>query len=286
MAPRIAIGSLAALIGVQTFQDVRSIWVAARTARRPPGEHSAAARSVAYPPRSEPRELAARVTAAHLFGISPSVADGQRAATAQAPMTLALTGTLFTDDPGEGLAIIATKDGQSALFGVGDSVGGGRRLQYVFRDYVLLAYQGAVERLALPHQASSGPLPIDRAALIAARRRSPVAPDPAPPGTVNPQAAYTLKAFGFDVLKDSGGAVSGISGGSIPMWDAAGLQPTDVIVAIDGQPMNQVVTSPNAIDNASMAAVTTLTVLREGAQMDIEAKPEPPVRPPRRRPTG
>ena len=284
MAPRIAISSLAALIGVQTFHDVRSIWLAARAARRVPGEHSAAARSVVRPP-SEFRELAARVSAAHLFGTSPAIADDRRAPALAASMTLLLTGTLATRDPDRGLAIIATKDGRSALYGVGDPVADGRRLGHVFRDYVLLTYQGKFERLALPHQASSGPLPVDRAALIAARRRSSAAPEPAPPGTINPQAAYSLKAFGFDVLKDSSGAVSGISGGRIPMWNAAGLQPTDVVVAIDGQPMSQVVASPNAIDNASMAAVTTLTVLRDGAPMDIEAKPEPAVHSVRRRPT-
>jgi S1-C subfamily serine protease len=51
-------------------------------------------------------------------------------------------------------------------------------------------------------------------------------------------------------------------------------------VAIDGAPVAHVLGIPQGIDTASVAAVTTLTVLRDGAQMDITATQDPAPEPP------
>jgi S1-C subfamily serine protease len=85
----------------------------------------------------------------------------------------------------------------------------------------------------------------------------------------------TLKAFDLDVIEDGSGGIAGIAGTGSPSWHHSGLLPSDVIVAIDGTPVGDVLKTPMAIDNASVAAVATLTVLRDGAQIDIEATPEP-----------
>jgi len=58
------------------------------------------------------------------------------------------------------------------------------------------------------------------------------------------------------------------------MWRSAGLQPTDVVIAIDGRPVAEVLKEPYALDNSSQAAVTTLTVLREGSEVTITATPD------------
>jgi S1-C subfamily serine protease len=95
----------------------------------------------------------------------------------------------------------------------------------------------------------------------------------------------TLRTFGLEVIRDTSGALSGISGQGAPMWHQSGLQPTDVIVAIDGRPIAEVLQEPYALDRAALAAVTTLKVLRAGNEISVEAKPQPVSRPLRRRQT-
>jgi S1-C subfamily serine protease len=49
------------------------------------------------------------------------------------------------------------------------------------------------------------------------------------------------------------------------------VRTNDIIVAIDGTPIGDVLHTPAAIDTASQAAVTTLTVLRDGEEITVEA---------------
>jgi len=93
--------------------------------------------------------------------------------------------------------------------------------------------------------------------------------DPLPESTRS-----TLQTLGLNVVLDGSGGVAGISGGGVAMWRSAGLQTTDVVIAIDGRPVAEVLKEPYALDNSSQAAVTTLTVLREGSEVTITATPD------------
>jgi S1-C subfamily serine protease len=147
-------------------------------------------------------------------------------------------------------------------------VASGVILQRVAFDYVLLATGTRLERLTLWPKA-----PPHRTRTIQAQIEPPH--PAASPTTLTADARSTLGVLGLSVVGDDASGITGISGQGAPAWQHSGLRPTDVIVAIDGAPVAHVLGTPQGIDTASMAAVTTLTVLRDGAQMDITATQDP-----------
>jgi type II secretory pathway component PulC len=82
---------------------------------------------------------------------------------------LLLAGTLATENPNTGLAIIRDT-GPAAVYEVGASVGGAY-LQSVYRDRVILSRDGRLETLALPKQSVGKGKPAAAAAAV------PAAPD-------------------------------------------------------------------------------------------------------------
>ena len=92
---------------------------------------------------------------------SPKV-DSSTQDTANAPLSsanLVLTGTIATQDPKHGVAIISD-GGPSKVFAVGDNVSGAS-LHSVYLDHVILDRGGALETLVLPRQvAASTAMPL------------------------------------------------------------------------------------------------------------------------------
>jgi type II secretion system protein C len=88
------------------------------------------------------------ILAAHLFGVStdPSTEDSGDAPRTTANLLLA--GTIATEDPKHGLAIISD-GGAAKLYKVGDGVAGAF-LHSVYLDYVILDRSGSLEKLLLP----------------------------------------------------------------------------------------------------------------------------------------
>ncbi len=109
------------------------------------------------------------VVSAHLFGIA--VADPSTQDPANAPPStanLVLAGTIATQDPKRGVAIISD-GGPSKVYSVGDNVGGAS-LHSVYLDHVILDRGGALETLLLPRLL--GPGMRARPIVRRARRRS------------------------------------------------------------------------------------------------------------------
>ena len=98
---------------------------------------------------------AQRIVAAHLFGVAaPANAAGSNVPDTR--VNLLLTGTIATNDPKRGLAIIGETAANAKVYSVGASVGGGVTLYAVYTDHVLLDRAGTIESLALPRQALAG----------------------------------------------------------------------------------------------------------------------------------
>jgi general secretion pathway protein C len=96
---------------------------------------------------------------AHLFGVAAPAASDAGANGANAPdttMNLVLAGTIATNDPKHGLAIIGQTAATAKVYSVGDAVNGGATLHAVYTDRVLLERGGVIESLALPRQALAG----------------------------------------------------------------------------------------------------------------------------------
>jgi len=100
----------------------------------------------------------ADITQAFLFGKdTPVAAEGTPAAT---NVSLVLAGTLAVRDPSQGLAIVGETAQNAKVYAVGAVVPGGRRLNKVYADHVLLEHDGVLETLQLPHPSGgkAGPL--------------------------------------------------------------------------------------------------------------------------------
>jgi len=225
-------------------------------------------------PRAEPRLsqprmshalLAKAIIDGHLFGAAAGPRDDP--ASAAVTSTYSLKGIIALGSSGQGFAIIGSSGGKSNLYQTGQSLSARVVLQQVAFDYVLLLNDEKLERLTLPRGALAVRLGAGAGPAV------PVSAEPTTALTADTRA--TLQAFGLNVIEDGAGGITGLTGQGSPSWHHSGLLPSDVIVAIDGTPVGDVLRTPMAIDNASVAAVTTLTVLRDGVQMDLEASPEP-----------
>src|ERR1700730_15109508 len=95
------------------------------------------------------------VVSAHLFGVAAPDTTLQDPANApQSTANLVLAGTIATQDPKHGVAIISD-GGPSKVYSVGDNVGGAT-LHSVYLDHVILDRGGALETLQLPRQLDAG----------------------------------------------------------------------------------------------------------------------------------
>jgi hypothetical protein len=199
------------------------------------------------------------IVAAHLFGQAsspapPGAAGPDLVASAQ------LQGVVDLASAEGGMAIIRSADGRSHLYHIGQTVGGSAVLSEVHPTYVVLAAGTHPVRLLLPVSAPSA-LTLRGVAFAA-------------PGTqLSADAETSLKTFGLTLLRGPDGAISGMSGTGVPAWQSSGLLSSDVIVAINGRPIGDVLQEPAAVDNAAQAASTVLTVLRDGVEVEIDATP-------------
>src|SRR5271165_5574473 len=101
-------------------------------------------------PRRDPRGLdVERIVAAHLFGIAIDPRSRDAADARPTSANLVLNGTIATDDPKQGMAIIS-ENGHSKTYSVGDDVAGAT-LHTVHLDHVVLSRGGLLETLSLPH---------------------------------------------------------------------------------------------------------------------------------------
>src|SRR5258708_15116049 len=111
---------------------------------------------VSVPPRAQRPGLDVQsVVSAHLFGIAAPDPNAQDPTNApQSTANLVLTGTIATQDPKRGVAIISD-GGPSKVYSVGDNVGGAS-LHSVYLDHVILDRGGVLGTSLLPRLCGPG----------------------------------------------------------------------------------------------------------------------------------
>ncbi|MDP3080717.1 MAG: type II secretion system protein N [Brevundimonas sp.] len=170
---------------------------------------------------------------------------------------------LRSDGAGGGSAIIGLADGRQVSVGVGEEVEPGLVLRGVGADHVTLARGGSVSRLVF----TDVPLGV-----------APVPPPPPGPQTVTPTPAPVAPVAATGAAVDParlmsqaglrprmrGARLDGftVSGGGDPaVLRAAGLQAGDVILAVNGQPLDSL---------ERIAALRTQLANSAGAELRIE----------------
>ena len=173
---------------------------------------------------------------------------------------------LRSDGAGGGSAIIGLADGRQVSVGVGEEVEPGLVLRSVGADHVTLARGGSVSRLVF----TDVPLGV---APVPPPPPGPqtVTPAPAPAASVAPAAATGASVDPARLMSQAGlrprmrGArldgftVSG--GGDAAVLRAAGLQAGDVILAVNGQPLDSL---------ERIAALRSQLANSSGAELRIE----------------
>jgi len=207
---------------------------------------------------------------AHPFGVRP--ADPGAQDPANAPLSsanLVLAGTIATQDPKHGIAIISD-GGPSKVYSVGDNVSGAS-LHSVYLDHVILDRNGSLETLLLPRM-----LPGDRS--IASARR--MTPDPRTLSAVNNIRRMVQQDPGIldQVMRvvasydNAAGKLRGFRaypGRNRAIFNKLGLKPGDLVTAINGQTLDDPQRSQEVFNTIQTSDRVTVTIERGGQKQDI-----------------
>ncbi|CAM3226946.1 hypothetical protein SPAN111604_11590 [Sphingomonas antarctica] len=235
----------AALIVALAVQAARLVWVVV-TPLGPVGDWRGGA---VIPPAD-----VALLSRFDPFGrLSPS--NGPVAASS---LPLKLFGVRLDAATGQGSAILAGPDGVQSSYAPGEAVMPGVILRSVAFDSVTVDRGGALEQVFLdqsvpPRAVVGGPPPPPSL--------SSVVPVAAP----SPIPGVTLSAPG-----PNGVTVSGDAGN--PAFRASGLQPGDVVTAINGMAVRQGTQIDRALAAPSETGITALTVTRGGQTLTVNVQ--------------
>jgi general secretion pathway protein C len=209
------------------------------------------------------------VAAAHLFGAAvadPTTQDPNNAPLSSANLVLA--GTIATQDPKRGIAII-TDGGPSKVYAVGENVNGAS-LYSVYLDHVILDRGGTLETLLLPRLLAGGPHAPARRGPVEARSseavdniRRLVQQDP---GLLD-QVMRTVPSY-----DNAAGKLRGFRaypGRNRTIFNKLGLRPGDLVTAINGQPLDDPQHSQEVFNTIQSSNTVTVTVERGGQKQDI-----------------
>src|SRR5271154_6300363 len=257
---------LAALIAAQLAQI--AIFAFVKPVKSPQPVPSASA-----PRPQHPALRIQNVISAHLFGVAAVNGGAQDPANApQSSANLLLAGTIATQDPKRGVAIISDGGGPSKVYSVGDRVGGAS-LHSVYLDHVILDRSGALETLQLPRQLLAG----NRGPAAAMRRpgadpRTVAAVDnirhmvQQDPGILD-QVMRTVASY-----DNAAGKLRGFRaypGRNRQIFNKLGLKPGDLVTAINGTALDDAQHSQDVFNTIQTSDHVTVTIERGGQKQDI-----------------
>jgi general secretion pathway protein C len=212
------------------------------------------------------------VVSAHLFGVPPADLTAQDPENApQSSANLILAGTIATQDPKRGVAIISDAGGPSKVYAVGERISGAI-LHSVYLDHVILDRAGALETLLLPRQLP----PSSRAAAVPRRQgadprtvavvdniRRLVTQDP----SILDQVMRTVPSY-----DNAAGKLRGFRaypGRNRAIFNKLGLKAGDLVTAINGTPLDDPQRSQDVFNTIQSSDHVTVTVERGGQKQDI-----------------
>jgi general secretion pathway protein C len=253
VGPRLVSVLLAALIGLECVRVIAAFWPREPAAAiRPAPAH----RSAAVDPRP--------IVAAHLFGVAAGDPEDP-ASPAPSTADLVLVGTIATERPQHGLAIIAA-DGPAKLYRVGEDIGGAS-LESVYMKHVILDRAGRLEMLSL---LGAGLRPANGAEHVHPEAHQAVTAAAAQPATEATIAQVIQAQPAVD-------AVSGMPGfrirpsGNIRAFLQSGLRANDMMTAVNGTPLAGASQeyAEEILSSSFAAQQATVTVLRNGQPLDV-----------------
>ena len=223
-------------------------------------------------PRAQPAGVDVQgVVSAHLFGIAAAEPGAQDPANApQSTANLVLAGTIATQDPKHGVAIISD-GGPSKVYSVGDRIGGAT-LHSVYLDHVILDRGGQLETLLLPRllgPGMRGPSVARRAGgdprTVAAVEniRRMVQQDPG----ILDQVMRVVPSYDSAAGKLRG--FRAYPGRNRQIFNKLGLKAGDLVTAINGTPLDDPQHGQEIFNTIQTSDHATVTIERGGQKQDI-----------------
>jgi general secretion pathway protein C len=211
------------------------------------------------------------VVSAHLFGVATADPSSQDPASApQSTANLVLAGTIATQDPKRGVAIISD-GGPSKVYSVGDNVGGAA-LHSVYLDHVILNRGGLLETLLLPRLQGPGmrgppvvrrPGGDPRTVAAVDNIRRMVQQDP---GLLD-QVMRTVPSYDSAAGKLRG--FRAYPGRNRQIFNKLGLRPGDLVTAINGTALDDPQRSQDVFNTIQTSDHVTVTLERAGQKQEI-----------------
>lgn len=207
------------------------------------------------------------IISGRLFGGAAAVDAGAVAATSQ---NLVLAGTIAGRDPEKGWAILGDSAQNAKVYGTGATLPGGARLKAVYTDRVILDLNGRLESLMLPRlSGGSGPVQMPTA-------RPAAAPDAGSLAARVQQLTAEQPGLLGDIMRPqpvfSGGQQRGYRvypGRNRQQFAKLGLQPGDLITAVNGAPLDDPARGMDMLRNLSAGDRVTVTIERNGQSQQV-----------------
>ncbi len=216
-------------------------------------------------------DLAAIVNA-HLFGIADTAGDPSLAPATSANLTLA--GTLAGREPEHGWAIIGASGQAARVYATGASLPGGAKLAAVYPDRVILDRGGVRESLLLPRLSGGGGTVMPTAGIPGA-----AAPNASLADSVR-QLLVQNPSAGNDLLRPqpvfAGGSLRGYRvypGRNRAKFAGFGLQPGDLVMAVNGAPLDDPNRGLEILRSIGQGSAVTLTIDRNGQAQQLTVDP-------------
>jgi general secretion pathway protein C len=266
--PQIATWVLVILIGVQAAVIVNSFL------NEPVPAPGMTAPSTAAASAKPPVDVQGIVNA-HLFGEPASDARpvGDPEDAPQTTLTLVLAGTIAVNDPKQGFGIIGETAANAKVYTVGDTIPGGATLHAVYLDRVILDRNGQLEALLIPRQQQTpGNAPANN------RAQAQRSPDAAPSGVADRVRRLIAQDPGSvaEIMRPQPVFANGqqrgyrvYPGRNRQQFQQLGLQPGDLVTAINGTPLDDPARGMEIFKSIGSAAQVRVTVERKGRQQEL-----------------
>jgi len=267
LGKQLPIAVTVALVAIIALQLAKLTWLLI-----PPPAQSAQPTMMMTAPTAAPRSLNSQnIADAHLFGVANAGADPADIENVkQSPSTLVLSGTIASGDPTKGFAFIGESTAAAKFLKVGDTIGGAAKLHSVYPDRVLLDRGGQLEALILPRQGSG---------ILSSRAAPPpVAMNRAPSRFAENvrRIAETNPAAFNEIVRPQPFMAQGVMQGfrvypgrNRQQFARLGLQPGDLVKAINGTPLDDPQRSNEIFNTISASDRVQLTIERNGQTQQI-----------------
>jgi general secretion pathway protein C len=219
------------------------------------------------------------ISQAHLFGIyQQSAATPQTQDAPDTRLNLVLKGVLAAEPMSKASVIISLgKNGKEDMYSIGDQVASAT-LKEIYADRVILQRSGKLETLRMPDEYNDDFITSSPNSQLPDEGDTRI--DTSSPGAalsdIRQEILKNPTSFGkyaIPVPYKQNGRIIGYQlrpQGDRTLFDVVGLDPNDVIVAVNGVQLDDPAEGLKALRELQSASQVNITVLRNGAEMPLQ----------------